>query len=56
MLIQSLLEEFAEDKSVINQNYINAMHDYFIWNMIEYYKTTGKLEALPFALETFEFS
>ena len=53
--IQSLLEEFSENKSVINQNYINAMHDYFIGNMIEYYKTTDKLEALPYTLETFEF-
>ena len=27
--IQTLLEEFAPDKSVINENYINAMHDFF---------------------------
>ncbi len=53
--IQTLLEEFAEDKSVINTDYINAMHDFFIKNMIEYYSTTNQLEPLPYVLNTFQF-
>ncbi len=53
--IQTLLEEFAEDKSVINVDYINAMHDFFINNMIEYYSTTNELEPLPYVLDIFEF-
>jgi phosphonatase-like hydrolase len=53
--IQMLLIEFAEDKSVINKNYINQMHEYFIKQMIEYYKTTDELKPLPFAEETFEW-
>lgn len=53
--IQNLLEEFAPDKSVITENYINQMHDFFIENMIDYYATTTELEPLPFVLDTFTF-
>lgn len=53
--IQTLLEEFAPDKSVINKDYINAMHDFFVENMINYYATTTELEPLPYVLETFKF-
>jgi phosphonatase-like hydrolase len=53
--IRTLLEEFARDKSVITENYINQMHDFFIDNMIDYYKNSGKLEAMPYAEETFSF-
>ncbi|HVX26787.1 MAG TPA: HAD hydrolase-like protein [Parafilimonas sp.] len=53
--IQTLLEEFAEDKSVIKTDHINAMHDFFIKNMIEYYSTTNELEPLPYVLNTFQF-
>jgi hypothetical protein len=31
--IQTLLEEFAEDKSVINKNYIDEMHQHFTDNL-----------------------
>lgn len=31
------------------------MHEYFIKQMIEYYKTTDELKPLPFAEETFEW-
>lgn len=53
--IQTLLQEFAEDKSVINESYINEMHAYFIKEMIDYYKTTNDLKALPYVEETFDF-
>lgn len=53
--IQTLLEEFAEDKSVINPNYINEMHAFFIKNMIDYYKTSNDIKPLPYVEETFEW-
>jgi len=53
--IQTLLEEFAEDKSVITANLINEMHAHFIETMIDYYTNTTELEPLPFAEDTFEF-
>ncbi len=53
--ILMLLEEFAEDKSVINKNYVNDMHEYFIKCMIDYYENTNELKPLPFAEETFEW-
>lgn len=52
--IQTLLEQFAEDKSVISEKYINEMHEYFINSMINYYINSNELEAIPFAEETFE--
>lgn len=53
--IKTLLIEFAEDKSVISENYIDDMHGFFIDNMIDYYATTRALETLPYAVETFEY-
>lgn len=53
--IQTLLEEFAPDKSVISKNLINEMHDYFIKNMIDYYSNTNELEPLPYTIETFQW-
>ncbi len=53
--IRTLLEEFAPDKSVITEDYINQMHDFFINNMVDYYKNSGQLEAMPYAEETFKF-
>ncbi|MEP6684379.1 MAG: HAD hydrolase-like protein [Parafilimonas sp.] len=53
--ILKLLEEFAEDKSVINEKYINEMHDFFIENMINYYTTSTELEPLPYVMQTFQF-
>ena len=53
--IRRLLEEFAEDKSVITINLINEMHEHFIETMIDYYTNTTELEPLPFAEDTFEF-
>lgn len=53
--IKTLLEEFAKDKSIINENLINEMHDFFIQNMIDYYTNTNELEPLPFVVETFDF-
>lgn len=53
--IKTLLEEFAEDKTVINETYINEMHQDFIDILIDYYKNSGKLEAMPYAEDTFEF-
>ncbi|MFT4155104.1 HAD family hydrolase [Parafilimonas sp.] len=52
--IKTLLEAFAEDKSVINENYINRLHQNFIDDLIDYYKNSGKLEAMPYAEDTFE--
>jgi phosphonatase-like hydrolase len=53
--IRTLLEEFAPDKSVITEDHINQMHEFFIDNMIDYYKNSGELEAMPYAEETFSF-
>lgn len=53
--IQTLLEEFAEDKSLINEKLINEMHDFFVKNMVDYYSSTDELRPLPFAEDTFEF-
>jgi len=53
--IRTLLEEFAEDKSIINDEYINEMHAYFINSLIDYYKNSDEVEATPFAEETFSF-
>jgi len=53
--IRTLLIEFAEDKSVISESYINEMHDFFIDNMIDYYATTTTLQPLPYVIETFQF-
>ena len=53
--IRTLLTELAEDKSVINENYINEMHAYFIKQMIDYYKSTNHLKPLPYVEETFEY-
>jgi phosphonatase-like hydrolase len=53
--IRTLLEEFAPDKSVISDDYINEMHAFFIDNMVDYYKNSGELEAMPYAEETFAF-
>ncbi len=53
--IKTLLEEFADDKSVINDNYISEMHAFFINNMIEYYKTSNDIKPLPYVEETFDW-
>lgn len=53
--IKTLLEEFAEDKTVINETYINELHRDFIDSLIGYYKNSGELEAMPYAEDTFEF-
>ena len=53
--IRNLLEEFAEDKSVINEEYIHKMHADFVEEMISYYKTTSDLKPLPYVEETFDF-
>ncbi len=53
--IKTLLEEFAEDKSVINEEYINLIHQNFIDDLIDYYKNSGQLEAMPYSEDTFEF-
>src|SRR6187551_1438094 len=53
--IQSLLEEFAEDKSVISKNHIDEIHQYFIDDLIDYYKNSNELEAMPYAEDTFAF-
>lgn len=53
--IRTLLEEFAEDKSVITEAYINEMHAYFINSLIDYYKNSGEVQSTPYAEETFSF-
>jgi len=53
--IQRLLEEFAEDKSVISKEYIDEIHRHFIDDLINYYKNSNELAAMPYAEETFEF-
>jgi phosphonatase-like hydrolase len=53
--IRTLLQEFAPDKSVITEDYIDHMHEFFIDSMISYYKNSGELEAMPYAEETFSF-
>ena len=53
--IQTLLEEFAEDKSVIHKNYIDEMHQHFTDNLIGYYKNSNELETMPDAEEIFTF-
>lgn len=53
--IQSLLEEFAEDRSVITENYINRLHQNFIDDLIDYYNNSGELEAMPDAEDIFVF-
>ena len=53
--IQSLLEEFAEDKSMINKNYIDEMHQYFMDRLLDYYRNSDEFEAMPYAEDIFEF-
>jgi len=53
--IQRLLEEFAEDKSVISKEYIDEIHRHFIDDLVNYYKNSGELEAMPYAEELFKF-
>jgi phosphonatase-like hydrolase len=53
--IRNLLEKFANDRSVINEDYINNMHAYFIDNLIDYYKSSNEVEPTPYAEEVFKF-
>jgi phosphonatase-like hydrolase len=53
--IRSLLEKFANDRSVINEDYINNMHAYFIESLVDYYNTSNEVEPTPFAEEVFKF-
>lgn len=53
--IRRLLEEYAEDKSIITDENVDEMHNYFIDAMIMYYKISNELEPLSFAEETFEW-
>lgn len=51
--IRMMLEEYEQDVASITTEYINKIHECFIELMVQYYKTTDKLEALPHAESVF---
>lgn len=52
--IRSLLDEFATDR-VITEAYVDQLHQNFIADLVNYYRHSGELEAMPHAVETFAF-
>ena len=51
--IRMMLQEYEADVAAITTEYINSIHERFIELMVEYYKTTDRLEALPNAESVF---
>jgi len=51
--IRMMLQEYEIDITAITAEYINNIHDRFIELMVQYYKNTDQLQALPHAEEVF---
>lgn len=52
--IRVILEKKETDHSILSEALINEIHDQFLHEMIQYYKTADDLDALPYAEETFQ--
>lgn len=53
--ISKILDEFESDKTKIDDNYIDQIHQKFESTMVEYYKSTEQLMPLPYAEKLFEY-
>lgn len=53
--ILKILEEFEHDIELIDENYVNKIHKRFQSIMVEYYRNTKELKALPYAEEIFKY-
>lgn len=51
--IRKLVTEYEPNKSLITDDYINAIHDRFLELMISYYREAEHIEPLPNVLEVF---
>jgi len=53
--IKRMLMEFEGDSGKITGDYIESIHRKFVDIMVDHYRTTDELQALPFAEEIFEY-
>lgn len=53
--IKMMLDEYEADAAKVTDDYINDIHERFIELMVEYYKTTDQLQALPHAEDVFAY-
>jgi len=53
--IKKILNEFENDKSLLNEAHIQRIYKKFLILMVQYYEQTTELEPLPFAEELFDF-
>ncbi len=53
--IRQMVEEYEENKELITDDYINAIHERFLELMIEHYKTVKEISPLPEVMETFSY-
>jgi len=53
--IKMMLDEYEPDTARVTVDYINDIHERFVQLMVEYYKTTDQLEALPHAEDVFAY-
>ena len=53
--IKMMLDEYEADTAKVTDDYINDIHERFIELMVEYYKTTDQLQALPHAEDVFAY-
>lgn len=53
--IKMMLDEYEADAAKVTVDYINNIHERFIELMVEYYRTTDQLQALPHAENVFAY-
>ena len=53
--IRQMVEEYEEDKLLITDDYISAIHERFLELMIEYYQSAEMIVALPNVPDVFAF-
>ena len=53
--IRQMVEEYEENKALITEDYINAIHDRFLTLMLRYYQTAKEILPLPNVMEVFSF-
>ncbi len=53
--IRKMVTEHEADKTRITDDYIHAIHDRFLYLMIQYYKTTNEVVPLPNVMEVFTY-
>ena len=53
--IRRIVEEYEQNKTLVTDDYINAIHERFLELMIEYYQTAKEIIPLPNVMEVFSF-